>query len=248
MNRSSSFAAIVLTLFLVAVPRTATGQVLDVPEAGQHVVVVGNTLWDLAATFYGDPFQWPRIYEANTDRIEDPHWIYPGQIFLIPDGEGNLHEVRVVAGDPGLQPGGVADAGGRSSGSPQVGEPERTKFWPDTMAAVRARQATLQQWQAVPEGVFYAAPFLDFSEGGDALGRISGFEGLEESGTPRDALVMYDRVLLELDGDMPAPGSRLQAYSLSDPRETMSGRVARPTGVVTVLHRSRDGRIVARVE
>lgn len=49
-----------------------------------HPVVAANTLWDLAAYYYEDPLQWPRIYEANKDRIKDPHWIYPGQVFVIP--------------------------------------------------------------------------------------------------------------------------------------------------------------------
>jgi hypothetical protein len=246
MNRSFALAAIPI-LTLLAGPRSADAQVLDRPEGGQHVVVVGNTLWDLAAAFYGDPFQWPRIYEANTDRIEDPHWIYPGQMFLIPDSEGNLIEVQVVPGDPGLQPG--TQASNPRSGSPQVtGEPERTKFWPDTLAAARAREAALEEWLAVPEAIFYAAPFVDHSAGQDALGRIVGFEGAEEARNPRAALVMYDRVLLEIDGDLPGPGSRLQAYSLEDSREGMEGWIATPTAVVTLLHRTGDGQVVGRID
>ena len=49
-----------------------------------HVVVPGNTLWDLAFFYYGDPFAWPRIYEANQSQILDPDLICPDQQFDIP--------------------------------------------------------------------------------------------------------------------------------------------------------------------
>jgi hypothetical protein len=51
----------------------------------QHVVVKGDCLWDIAGHYYGNPFLWPVIYEANKDSIADPHWIYPGEVFVIPN-------------------------------------------------------------------------------------------------------------------------------------------------------------------
>lgn len=50
-----------------------------------HVVKKGDTLWDLAGYYYNNPFIWRNIYNANIEKIKDPHWIYPGQEFLIPD-------------------------------------------------------------------------------------------------------------------------------------------------------------------
>ncbi len=50
-----------------------------------HVVKKGDTLWDIAGFYYNNPFLWRNIYNANLDKIEDPHWIYPGQEFIIPD-------------------------------------------------------------------------------------------------------------------------------------------------------------------
>jgi nucleoid-associated protein YgaU len=54
--------------------------------AGSYTVKKGDTLSALAQRFYGDESRWPEIYAANRDKIADPHWIYPGQVFSIPRG------------------------------------------------------------------------------------------------------------------------------------------------------------------
>lgn len=233
----AAFAALTIALS----PPPAPAQVLDLPEGGQHTVVVGNTLWDLAAHFYGDPFQWRRIYDANTDRIRDPHWIYPGQVFRIPDGQGNVQEVVVVSGEPEV----VADASPEPQGVTR--EPARTKFYRDQADVERAADEALRTWLAVPQSTFYSAPFLDFDNGAESVGSITGFEGGEEVRNPREGPVLYERVVLTLRGGMLPPGTRLQTYSLLPAREGMEGLVAVPSGVVTVLHRSGDG-VVASVD
>jgi nucleoid-associated protein YgaU len=44
-----------------------------------------DTLWAIAgkSSTYGDPFEWPLIFKANRDKIEDPDLIYPAQVFKI---------------------------------------------------------------------------------------------------------------------------------------------------------------------
>ncbi len=49
-----------------------------------HVVKEGDTLWDIAGSYYQNPFLWPYIWRANLTEIEDPHWIYPEEVFVIP--------------------------------------------------------------------------------------------------------------------------------------------------------------------
>jgi len=54
------------------------------PPAGAevHVIVRGDTLWDLAGQFFGDPYLWPQLWEQN-QYIADAHWIYPGDPLVI---------------------------------------------------------------------------------------------------------------------------------------------------------------------
>jgi len=48
-----------------------------------HIIVVDDTLWDLAAEYLGDPWLWPQIWDQNR-YVRDSHWIYPGDPLLIP--------------------------------------------------------------------------------------------------------------------------------------------------------------------
>lgn len=58
-----------------------------------HVVKIDDTLWDIADIYYQNPFLWPYIWRANLTKIEDPHWIYPEQLFVIPPHpEGEVTE------------------------------------------------------------------------------------------------------------------------------------------------------------
>jgi len=48
-----------------------------------HMIVAGDTLWDLAATYLGDPWLWPQIWDQNR-YVLDSHWIYPGDPLIVP--------------------------------------------------------------------------------------------------------------------------------------------------------------------
>lgn len=51
------------------------------------VVVPGNNLWAIARRTYGEGVRYTVIFEANQGQIRDPDLIYPGQIFLVPEGK-----------------------------------------------------------------------------------------------------------------------------------------------------------------
>lgn len=62
---------------------TAWNPPASYPEGVQiHVIQRGDTLWDLASRFHGDPYLWPQIWELN-QYIEDAHWIYPGDPLVV---------------------------------------------------------------------------------------------------------------------------------------------------------------------
>jgi hypothetical protein len=61
----------------------------------EYVVQVGDTLWDIAATFLKDPWYWPEIWYVNPE-IENPHLIYPGDVLglVTIDGSPRITNVR----------------------------------------------------------------------------------------------------------------------------------------------------------
>lgn len=59
------------------------GRVALAEEMASHIVKKGDTLWDLSDGYLEDPFLWPKIWRINPG-IANPHWIYPGQVVLIP--------------------------------------------------------------------------------------------------------------------------------------------------------------------
>lgn len=82
----------IISLICLLLPILATADVLQIREDApdRHVVVKGDTLWDISARFFSDPWKWPEIWALNKQTIEDPHWIYPGDVVYLDRRTGQL--------------------------------------------------------------------------------------------------------------------------------------------------------------
>lgn len=66
----------------------ALAQVPPPPELAdgapdRHIVVPGDTLWDISAKFLKQPYRWPEIWRLNQEQIKNPQRIYAGQVILL---------------------------------------------------------------------------------------------------------------------------------------------------------------------
>lgn len=54
------------------------------PTAKTYTVKAGDSLWAIAAKYYGKGSDYSKIAGANTDKISNPNLIYPGQVLTLP--------------------------------------------------------------------------------------------------------------------------------------------------------------------
>ncbi len=50
-----------------------------------HLVVRGDTLWDICEKYYGDPDLWPKLWEMNPF-VTNPHLLSPGDVIALFEG------------------------------------------------------------------------------------------------------------------------------------------------------------------
>ncbi len=69
-------------------PSTPAAQ-QEAPAGETYSVVRGDNLWAIASKprIYGNPYEWPLIYKANADTIQDADLIHPGQSLNIARGQ-----------------------------------------------------------------------------------------------------------------------------------------------------------------
>lgn len=69
------------------------GQGAEVRKSLPVVIIrKGDNLWRISRRLYGEGLRYTTIYQANQEQIRNPDLIYPGQVFLTPEGDLNWEE------------------------------------------------------------------------------------------------------------------------------------------------------------
>jgi nucleoid-associated protein YgaU len=73
-------------------PEIAEPEVQPAPEGERsetitYTVQPGDTLWKISENHYGDGSQYMKIFEANSELLDSPDQIFPGQELVIPKAE-----------------------------------------------------------------------------------------------------------------------------------------------------------------
>jgi LysM repeat protein len=218
----------------VAVSAPASAQV-QAPAEGDttrtHTVRKGDTLWDIARTYIGDPFQWPEIYRINRDVVEDPHWIYPGEILQIP-GRATIAEA-------------VAEPAPDAVEEPVREAPRETVFSQRSseigIAGALAEAEVVRT--TIRTGDYERAPYLDSRGAPHGSGRILGTTELDPSGNPlpRQQFQQFERILVTPPAGVTATvGMRLLTV-MRGPSFEHLGQVIIPTGVLEVVREAAPG-------
>ncbi|KPJ92461.1 MAG: hypothetical protein AMS18_07360 [Gemmatimonas sp. SG8_17] len=239
----SNLAVAVAAVLLVT---TATAEAQDTTRGGQvqgqtvHVVQTGETLWELAQRYLGDPFLWPEIFRLNTVVVEDPHWIFPGEELRLGPPSDNMPGPEIVARPPERID--TAQAVAVEPPRPMAPAPPPTETAPTVFVRrfgadrIAAREnSPAYRYRAVRRGEFYSAGFLTEGEQlpwAEVLGAVA------KPALPTLPTTSQARVFQEIELRAPQAAayqvgdSLLVATLLRD--VTGWGSVVRPNGIVRV--------------
>ncbi len=86
-------SALILAVTAVCASAAEPPKLVNNPP-DRHVVVRGDTLWDISGKFLKEPWRWPEIWNMNREDIKNPHLIYPGQVVYL-DRSGKTPRLRL---------------------------------------------------------------------------------------------------------------------------------------------------------
>lgn len=241
-------------LAVLALPIVALGQ----EPQGTHTVVDGNTLWDLSQRFYSDPFEWRTIWNANRGVVEDPNWIYPDEVLVIPglpadatmarptqnQSESIAQLTPTASETPRTTQSVPADleAFGLRQARPGTDE-ARTVFYDDGRDG-RGSEMTpaAREFAPVSADLAHSAPWLiRLDEVPQSAGLIAGFA---RDGNENTTVRSFDRIRISMESPARV-GAHLQLFK-QDRTIPEIGHVMIPSGVATV-EAIGDGEVVAIV-
>ena len=197
-----------------------------------HVVRRGDTLWDLANQYYSNPYAWPTIHDANRRVVEDPHWIYPEEVLVIPGAP------TAVAEGPPSNPGQITPVGLPDVPVARVDPERRTRFYRSGEMQDEVIIDAAVTRVSVGPGEHYAAPWVANPETLPLVGAVLRTTDAPPGDSEQDLMVHpFDEVYVGYRGTTrPSVGERLIVVDVY--REFDDGRdefVIRPAGILTVV-------------
>jgi hypothetical protein len=140
----------IISLICLVLPILAWADDLQIREDApdRHIVVPGDTLWDISAKFYKDPWKWPQIWLLNKEQVSDPHWIYPGNVIFLDRNSGTLvvEQTATEAGSAVSEP---TVAGSVVESSPETAAVERVT--PSNVVKLKPKaRVVMQNTEAIP--------------------------------------------------------------------------------------------------
>lgn len=223
---------------------SAPAQAQQASPPATHTVRSGDTLWSLARQYLGDAFLWPQIFRMNTAVVEDPHWIYPGEVLnlVVPEGVSAVP----VEGDPAPagEPAGPSPA--QQAGGYEYPMPEFAQRRPQQASQALMNYVDMS-YISLRASEFYTSGFLTEGES-LPLGRMVG------SVTPQQIRNLSERSSVSMhtivgvrppDGGSYAVGDSL-LVGIADAEYPPYGVLVVPTGMLLVTGRS-EGQYLAEV-